>query len=95
MIHKQAHTYDGERLVLFAFSIPAQVIGLFQFKEVIRAVVIKYILSALNDFLAVFIKLCLYKIIFLREDRKSPVNIMEFKGGLFYKPGSLFIGSQL
>lgn len=62
--------------MLFAFSIPAQVIRFFQFKEVIRAVVIKDIFSAFDDVLTVFVKLGLYKIILFRKNRERPVAVI-------------------
>ena len=45
VIHEQSHSNDRKRLVLFAFPISPQFIRLFQFKEVIRAVVIEDVLS--------------------------------------------------
>ena len=78
--------------MLFAFSVPAQIISFFQFKEVIGAVVIKDIFSAFYNLLAVFVKLGLYKIVLFRKNRKRPVDVMELKGRLFDEFGSLSVG---
>ena len=80
--------------MLFAFSISAQFICFFQFEEVIRAVIIEDVFPPFNDFLAVFIQLCLDKVVFFRKDRKRTVNIMKFKGGLLDQFLRLFAGRK-
>ena len=81
--------------MLLAFSVPAQSVGLFELKEVIRTVIIKDILSALYDFLAVPVKLRLYKIVLFRKDGQGPVDVMKFKSRLLDEFGSLSVGRKL
>lgn len=80
--------------MLFGFSVSAQFICFFQLEEVIRAVIIEDVFSPFNDLLAVFIQLCLDKIVFFCKDRKRTVNIMKFKGGRLDQFLRLFVGRQ-
>ena len=81
--------------MLFAFPISAQFIRFFQLKEVIRAVVIEDVLSPFDYPLAVFIQLCLDKVVFFRKNGKCAVNVVKLERRLFNQLPCLFIGREL
>ena len=65
--------------MLLALTVLPQIICLLQFKVIISAVVVEYVLPSLYYLLAVLIELRLDVIVLFGEDGKGAVNIVQFK----------------
>ena len=76
--------------MLFAFSVFFVSIFLLNLKVVVGAVVIKNLIVALSDKMAVFVDFCLDEIALRAENIQGTVNIVESVGRLFQKLGSSF-----
>jgi hypothetical protein len=81
--------------MFFAFSITFQPAFLFDFKVVIRTVVIEDPLIPWVDIVGIPIKLALDKIGFFRKDRKRAVHILEAVFRRFQQGLAILVAPQL
>ena len=71
--------------MIFAFSVLPAAFGFFEFKEVVRAVIVKYPFVPFHHIKAVSVKGCLYHIGMFGEYIESTVYLVKIETGLLYE----------